>query len=609
MISLRRHAVGALPLVLLLALYWPGLTGWFYQDDFGWLRLRQQVHSVSHLPSALFAPQAHGNMRPLGENAYWLVLARLFGAKLLPFRLCAFATAMAALWLLAAIARRLVKQPAAGVWAPILWLVNCGLAPAMGWSSIYNQILSSFFFLLAFYFLLRVAETGSHRHRLGHWAAFLLGLGALEINVVYPALAALYCWLFARPLLKKVLPMFAVSVAFVLVHFVAAPAPHQGAYALHPDLRILATVGTYWAWALGPVRLAAVSRFPLGLAWILTALLTLALVPLAWRQARRGDSIGLFGLAWFVIVLGPYLPLADHRMDYYLAAPAIGLAIAGAWAVGRADASAGRIATVLCLAAYLVPSAGASWAIGRWQHDRGLRVEDFVLGVAEIHQSDPPKIILLEGVDDDLFWAGMADLPFLALEIPRVYLAPGSESAIRAAPDLLSKFVLPRGLARNALARGQAVVYRVDGRLLRNQTNRYRATVAALWPPEVPRFVNIGDPVFAEFLGPGWGPAANGYRVMPGPEGAPAAVRIGGPRSPAEQLYIGVFRTRDFTLSLEADGIALPLHLARRDLEISEYRATLPLEFVGRDEIHLSLAAGTPSKPVGFLTFGYVEIR
>ena len=209
---------------------------------------------------------------------------------------------------------------------------------------------------------------------------------------------------------------------------------------------------------------------------------------------------------------------------------------------------------MLCLAAYLVPSAGASWAIGRWQHDRSQRVEDFVLGVAEIHQSDPPKIILLEGVDDDLFWAGMADLPFLALEIPRVYLAPGSESAIRAAPDLLSKFVLPRGLARNALARGQAVVYRVDGRLLRNQTNRYRATVAALWPPEVPRFVNIGDPVFAEFLGPGWGPAANGYRVMPGP----AAVRIGGPRSPAEHLYIGVFRTRDFTFGLDADGTALP---------------------------------------------------
>ena len=80
----------------------------------------------------------------------------------------------------------------AGLYAQILWLINCGLAPAMGWSSIYNQVLSAFFFLLAFYFLLRHIETGRREYEAGHWAAFVLGLGALEINVVYPAIAALY---------------------------------------------------------------------------------------------------------------------------------------------------------------------------------------------------------------------------------------------------------------------------------------------------------------------------------------------------------------------------------------------------------------------------------
>ena len=164
-----------LPLLLLVALYWPGLTCWFYQDDFGWLRLRQQVHSVRDLPAAMFAPAAHGNMRPLGENAYWLVLSSLVGANPLPFRLCAFATAMAALVLLGAIARRLLKSAAAEFWAPVLWLVNCGIAPAFGWNSIYNQILSSFFFLLAFYFLYRrevteaallAIQSECHGHRL-----------------------------------------------------------------------------------------------------------------------------------------------------------------------------------------------------------------------------------------------------------------------------------------------------------------------------------------------------------------------------------------------------------------------------------------------------------
>ena len=39
MLRVRRYAWRVLPLLLLLALYWPGLTNWFYQDDFGWLNL------------------------------------------------------------------------------------------------------------------------------------------------------------------------------------------------------------------------------------------------------------------------------------------------------------------------------------------------------------------------------------------------------------------------------------------------------------------------------------------------------------------------------------------------------------------------------------------
>ncbi len=82
-----------LPILILLALYWPGVTTWFYQDDFGWLNLRHDVHSAGDLGAALFAPKAHGNMRPLGENAYWLGLASVFGPDPLPFHLAAFSHA------------------------------------------------------------------------------------------------------------------------------------------------------------------------------------------------------------------------------------------------------------------------------------------------------------------------------------------------------------------------------------------------------------------------------------------------------------------------------------------------------------------------------------
>ena len=487
-------------MLLLFVLYWPGLTTWFYQDDFGWLNLRHDVHSASELAGALFAPKAHGNMRPLGENTFWLALGAAFGVEPLPFHICTFLTQSASLLLLGSIVRRLVAWAPAGICAQILWLVNPGLAPAMGWSSIYNQVLSAFFFLLAFYFLLRHIESGRRVHEIAHWTAFVLGLGALEINVVYPALAALYVAFHKPPYLKRILPMFAVSLAAVLAHFYFAPPPHAGVYAPRVDSAIGATLWTYWRWVLGPMPAMAAA---------LVAACLIALI--AWGRARS-ESTALLGAAWFVFPLLPYLPLPDHKMDYYLAVPSIGVAIAGAYAIARLRkfAAIGRLATVLVILVYTGTSLQASWTVTRWQHAHAEKVEDLVLGVEEIHQAANGKIILLDGIDTDLFFSGVADLPFRAKGIPGVYLAPGSEARIQAAPDLLSRYVLPQSIARRALAANRAVVYRFDGQVLHNQT----AHAGALWTEDEPRFVNLGDPVFADYVGSGWRDPANGYRRM-----------------------------------------------------------------------------------------------
>src|SRR5579862_3069312 len=130
MLRVRRHAWRVLPLLVLLAFYWPGLTNWFYQDDFGWLNLRHDVHSAGDLGKALFAPKAHGNIRPLGENAYFLVLSSTFGVDALPFRIVAFATEMGSLLLLGSIVFRLTGSRVAACGAQIVWMVNPGLAQA-----------------------------------------------------------------------------------------------------------------------------------------------------------------------------------------------------------------------------------------------------------------------------------------------------------------------------------------------------------------------------------------------------------------------------------------------------------------------------------------------
>jgi len=585
--EIRTSAWSVLPVLLLFVLYWPGLTTWFYQDDFGWLNLRHDVHSARDLAGALLAPKAHGNMRPLGENTFWLALGAAFGVEPLPFHICTFLTQSASLLLLGSIVRRLVAWAPAGICAQILWLVNPGLAPAMGWSSIYNQVLSAFFFLLAFHFLLRHIETGRRVHEIAHWTAFVLGLGALEINVVYPALAALHVAFHKPPYLKRILPMFALSLAAVLMHFYFAPPPHSGVYAPRVDAAIVATLWTYWRWVLGPMP-------AIGAAIVAVSLLAL----IAWGR-QRGESTALLGAAWFVFPLLPYLPLPDHKMDYYLAVPSIGVAIAGAYAIAglRMFAAIGRLATMFFILVYTGTCLQASWTVTRWQHAHAEKVEDLVLGVEEIHQASNGKVILLDGIDTDLFFSGVADLPFRAKGLPGVYLAPGSEARIHAAPDLLSKYVLPQSIARRALASHRALVYRFDGQMLHNET----AHAGALWTEDEPRFVNLGDPVFVDYVGSGWRDPANGYRRMD----RSATIRIAPPRGSSESLYIGVFETGDFLPRVRVNGVETPVALARRDNDLSEFRATLPPQ--ASQWKQMEVAIENPRQAP--LLFGYAEVR
>lgn len=50
---IRSLAWRILPLLLLLILYWPSLTTWFFADGFGWLNLRHDVTSIGDVPSAI----------------------------------------------------------------------------------------------------------------------------------------------------------------------------------------------------------------------------------------------------------------------------------------------------------------------------------------------------------------------------------------------------------------------------------------------------------------------------------------------------------------------------------------------------------------------------
>ncbi len=448
MSRVARAAYWTVPSLFCIALYWLGLKTWFLQDDFAWLSLNRQLQETGDLWSLLFTPQAQGTIRPLSERAFFLALHGLFGMDALPFRIVVFATQCANLLLLSSIALRLTGSRMAGFLAPVLWAANGTLATAMSWTSAYNQVLCGFFVLAAFRALLAYIDTGKRRYLALQWLLFLLGFGALEIMVVYPAMAAAYIGLMARRYWRGALCLFLPSVLYTAIHWHYAPKPASGPYAMHWTSSMLATLWTYWSYALGPANLQSASmalRRWMTLAGTLA--LTGGLAAVVWFQLRRGNRLGLFLLACFGILLGPVLPLRDHISEYYLTMPVFALAVLGAWGLRLAWLSRWPVrAAALALAGiYFASSLPAARALTTWRYHLGERVESLVAGLVRARELYPDKAILLSDLPSDVFWGALVDKAHWTAGVQNVYLVPGSESAIQAHPELasVSDYVLP----------------------------------------------------------------------------------------------------------------------------------------------------------------------
>jgi hypothetical protein len=605
------------PPLLCLAIYWPGLFAWFQSDDFAWLSLRLGVHDWPTLMHALFAPMAQGTIRPWSERGFFLLFEWLFGFHALPFRVWAFLTQCANLTLVAAITWRMTGSRAAGFWASVLWLVNDGLALAMAWTSVYNELLCGFFLLSAFWFLLRYIESGRRADCVWQWALFLLGFGALETNVVYPALAASYTYLCARKAFKTTLPLFVPSAVFFAVHSIIAPMQSTGVYALHFDRALPRTFATYCFKALEPGEFAWWHGRPDAL---LACLLAVALVGFAVVRARQRDWLPVFCLAWFAILLAPVLPLRDHVSAYYISLPTIGLAMLGGYALVTAWRGAGfpRTAAVALSALYLVLMARADHYQASWLNRRSMADESLVLGVARARQLHPGKTILLDGIDGSLFWSTVYHGAFRDVGVYDVYLTPGSEEAIDSRHEVaeISRFVLPSGPALNAIKSDEVVVYRVGPSRLKAVTTSYEEAALGRLSPEPPRSVDVGNPLMGYLLGPEWYAVDGGSCWMP----RYATLRIGGPRSPYEKLYLHgnispvQIRQGPLPLRVTVDGIRLADTVIEPVGTSFEVALPLPNESVGKKELSIALELGRvfhvpgDQRDLG-LSFGVFEIR
>ncbi|MGH9720906.1 MAG: hypothetical protein ACRD8O_11890 [Bryobacteraceae bacterium] len=612
-----RAAFWLAPPLLCLALYWPALSVWFQQDDFAWLGLSGQVGTFDDLIRVLFTPMAQGTIRPLSERAYFIGLYELFGLDPLPFRIIAFLTQFANLVLVSAITLRLTQSRVAAFLAPVLWTANVAIFRPMTWSSSYNQILCALFILSAFLFFLRYIETGRTRDRVLMWTAFFLGFGALELNVVFPALAATYAFLFARRHFAGTLWLFVPAILFTVMHRLAAPKTSASVYTMYFDTSIVATLWKYWVWGFGATRLKEVTQPPHWLAGVVIGVLCVGLVVFTVNELRQRHWLPLFALAWFVIALGPVLPLRDHLSDYYLVTPTIGLSILGAAAIAAAWRAAlpVKIAAVIGAAAYAGTSVPVVVQGEQWAVESTSRIEKLLGGVAQARRLHPDRTILLTGIDDELFWTGMIDNPFRLIGVSDVYLAPDNGALITPHPELgrVSDFVLPAGPTLIGLERGDIVVYTLMRDRLRNITLIYESTARLQLKPEEPRRVDVGSPLLAYLLGKSWHAREGGSRWMP----RSATLRIGGPRSTSERLYILGYSSAQqlahgsVELRVKLDGKALPAANIQPGTESFNFDFAIPPELVGRPVIEIEVSVDrtfSDGRELG-AAFGVFEIR
>lgn len=592
-------ALYALPIAVFAWLYHFGLRAWFQQDDFAWLSLRSEVGSFHDLLRALFEPRAQGTIRPWSERLFFLLTYDRYGLDHRPFHLIVAFTQCANLLLLQSIVFRVTASRLAAFVSACVWLASAGLATPLSWLSSYNQVLCAFFLLAAFRLLLLYLDTGRARWWYAQFAVFVLGFGALEVNIVYPALAAAWCALDARPQLRRTVWLFSASALYAIIHFRFAQKPTEGVYARHWDLSMVPTYLAYWRVALAAEPIGDRAAWPLwtwNAAALTLAAAALAFLIYAWR---RGHRLPVFGVLWFTVCLAPLLPLRDHFSLYYLAVPSLGLAFVAASATAQARRW-GYLLLVLAIGFHFYLCLPFSRATTWWHYNRGLRIRSLVEGLERAHQLHPNKMIALAGIDSELFWAGYFDKPYSLYGLTETCLVPGSDKSIDSHPELgdIPPYLCSPGVLSETARQQRLAVYVYEGPALRNITRKYVRQNAARWANTLPDFIDAGLPSYSRSLGPGWYDIQGTFRWM----GKSASLTIAAPAAPGASLSVSGYCPTEhlatpILLTVRANGLTLGTESVTTENNAFTFNFPLPASLAGQPSLKLELSVNRTITP------------
>jgi hypothetical protein len=313
----------------------------FHLDDFRVLGEAGRL-SIPRL-SDLFAPGPQYRLlyRPLSELGYFWPLQFLFGHDAAPYHAVQLCAHVANAVLVYVLAGTILGSRGAALAVALLYAAAPGHATAVYWLSAFSMTGTAFWYFACLLAWLRLR--GWPRRVL---CPILLVLGLLtgEAAISLP-LALTLTFLLDRPYLParrayELLPMYLISIAYGVAKIwyfrLGAerefPEVLSRAYAVSQyqpqwaPAGSFETLGFYGACALSWLYRAVDS--PALLYTVAGAYLVALGAACLWARHSASGRVVAFGLSFFIVGLGPMLPLPQHRFMYLVGIAAFGSSLA-----------------------------------------------------------------------------------------------------------------------------------------------------------------------------------------------------------------------------------------------------------------------------------------
>ena len=334
----QRFLPYALLLSVTFALYATTLYFHFAWDDFAYIERNYRIQGFS-LPRlwAIWTTIYLGHYAPI-HHTFLAALHSFSGLQPMGYHLGQLLFHASCVCLLYFILKKL-EAPRVALLASLLFAVHPANVETVAWISETKSTLAFLFFLLSFWFFIRLRDR--ERWPDGVWCTlfFLLSLLAKINTIVAPAIFLLYDYKrgfsFREGRLWSLGWFFLISAVFVAIHLasfygsrdIPEGTAYYGGLGVHLQ-NIPRLVLYYIGMVIFPHPLSAWQMFriyeefnwAIGVGWI-------ALLAIAWLLSRSNRHTHFWGL-WFLIFLLPVLqifPFGIWVADRYLYIPAIGV--------------------------------------------------------------------------------------------------------------------------------------------------------------------------------------------------------------------------------------------------------------------------------------------